>query len=478
MFTSGKILMTTLLALALALTGQLAHADSPPSKLWTEKSSAQPLDPDAPVRMSAFADLAKELSPAVINISVTRAGQRTQHPMAPFFGPGGSPHGQSVGSGFIIHKDGYALSNHHVIDGANAIQVKTINDEVYDAEIVGSYPELDVALLKIKADKPLKVAALGNSGQLQIGEWVIAIGNPFGLNHTVTAGIVSAKGRRDINPGGAPTYANFIQTDASINPGNSGGPLINIRGEVIGINTAINAAGQGIGFAVPMDMIKKILPQLAKGRVSRSYLGVKIGAVTREFAQRLGLDKPFGALVREVQPNTPAASAGVRAGDVITHWAGRRLDHWEDLPWLASTAGIGRPVDVKVRRGGKTLELKVKLSTYPGEQPAAASAGPGKQPSGVLMEEIGLSLAALPAKQARRLGVAPSEAVLVREVERGSSAEQAGLEPGDVILQVNYEAIEGGIKGFKKLIGEVARGQVLSFLIRRGDRQIFVAFTK
>ena len=452
-----------------------AFADEP--RLWTEKTFAQPLDPDGPVSMRAFARLAKELSPAVVNISVLRADQQG---LLPFFGkaPGGG-----LGTGFIIHTDGFVLTNNHVIEGAEQIQVKLWNDHEYAAKVVGAYPPLDVALIRFEPKEPLTVAALGNSERVEIGEWVVAIGNPFGLNHTVTAGIVSAKGRHDVVPSEEPNHARFIQTDASINPGNSGGPLINIRGEVVGINTAINAAGQGIGFAVPIDMVKTLVPQLAKGKVNRSFLGVRVGPVPADLAAKIagtaasGDLRRGGALVREVMAGTPAEKAGVQAGDVVLDWDGQPLADWQDLPWRASTAGTARPVSLHVNRGGKVVALKVALTDYPEERAAAIEKTRGGGEGGDA-KQLGLTVGAVPVERRAGLGLHAGVGVLVRAVAAGSIAESLGIAAGDVITQVNYGAVKDGPTGFDKAVKAVPAGEVLALTIRRGDRFLFKAFTR
>ncbi len=471
--------LSSTLALLVLAAAPAALAEAP-RRLWTEKRFAKPLDPDAPISMRAFSRLATELSPAVVNISVERGG-----PAIPsIFGPGGG--GAGLGTGFIVHADGYVLTNNHVVKGAANIRVKLASEREYPAEVVGTYPQLDVALLKIAARERLTAAPLGDSRALQIGEWVVAIGNPFGLNHTVTAGIVSAKGRRDVVAGaGEPLFARFIQTDASINPGNSGGPLINIRGEVVGINTAINAAGQGIGFAVPVDMVKKILPQLATGHVSRSYLGVRVGPVTRDLAQRLNLARPVGALVREVLTDTPAASAGLRPGDVLLRWNGQPVEHWEDLPWLASTAGEGREVEVVVNRSGREVPLTVELTHFPGEvvpphraAPRTSAPRPRPEAGTATVPDLGLSVGPVPARDRRSLGLNAGEGVVVVEVQRGGVADSLDLRPGDVITQVNYTPLTGGAASFVEGVSQVGAGELLSFTIRRGDRHVFKAITR
>jgi len=470
------------LALCLAFAGcsfaavPTAAAEGVPAHLWTEKSWAKPLDPDAPISMRAFSRLARELSPAVVNINV----RKNAGAVPSVFGFQGST---GLGTGFIIHADGYVLTNNHVIKDTDEIQITLNNDHVYPARVIGAYAQLDVALLKFESTEKLTVAPLGDSDGLEIGEWVIAIGNPFGLNHTVTAGIVSAKGRRDIITNGEPMYARFIQTDASINPGNSGGPLINIRGEVVGINTAINAAGQGIGFAVPIDMVKKILPQLATGKVARSYLGVRVGPVERDVAERLKLTRPGGAFVREVLAGTPAATAGVLPGDVILSFGGRPVEHWEDLPWLAATAENGKALPMEVHRSGRTMRLEGTLTAFPTDTGRVASPHPGGPPSDHAagpgeVSDIGVSVAAISPELQRRYGLSDDEGVVVTAVTPGGSAEGMGVRVGDIVTQVNYEPVRGGVARFLALVDAVRSGDILAFTIRRDNRYLFKAFTR
>lgn len=473
--------LATLTCLASWSLSGTAWAD-PPNPLWTEKASAAGLSSDDPVSMGAFAQLAKRLSPSVINIHVQKASRGGRRPMSPFFGGPRRPEGfsEGLGTGFIIHADGYALTNNHVVEGATVIEVQLANEQTYKAEIVGTYPELDVALIHFKPDRPLTPAPLGDSGSLQIGEWVIAIGNPFGLNHTVTAGIVSAKGRRDVHPGHRPIYSNFIQTDASINPGNSGGPLINIRGEVIGINTAINSAGQGIGFAVPVNMVKTILPELARGRVKRSYLGVRIGPVNRALAEQMKMEKPQGALVREVLRGGAADLAGIQPGDVILSWNDRPLDHWEDLSWVASTSGTAKRITLLVRRGSQDVTLYARLKAHPDDKSARSrrSSAKATAPKSHALEDLGVKVSVLGKREMKSLRLRPKMGVVVESVDRGSAAQFAGLERGDVIVRVNNRPIVNGLTDFNKRVRSVKRGQVLSLLVRRGDRTIYLAFTR
>jgi serine protease Do len=477
-----RILMAGLaLSLILPAWGAVTTATqaAPPAvkgKLWTSKANVAPISPNAPVAMNRFSQLAKALRPAVINIHVVKRGG---HLPSRGFGHGREfkRRTRGVGSGFIIHPDGYALTNYHVVRGATRIEVKTVSNETYSASVVGSYPKLDVALLKIKTSKKLPVAALGDSDKLEIAEWVLAIGNPFGLNHTVTAGIVSAKGRTAVQPGRQMMHANFIQTDASINPGNSGGPLINTRGQVVGINTAINRAGQGIGFAVPINMVKKILPQLSTGNLQRSYLGVKIGVVSARLAQSLGMPQPVGALVSEVMPGTPAARAGLRPGDVITHWGQHLIKGPSDLSWQASTHGVNVPVKVMVRRQQRVLTLSLRLTHYPGQGAVVGLKRNGAVKKGVAVKSIGLAVRKLDAAASRQLQLRGASAVLVTHVRPSSRAGAVGIRSGDVILQVNYRPIMG-TRAFKKAIAQIQKGDLVSFIIQRGQRRLFLAFSK
>ncbi len=302
------------LMIALALAGGAQAQD----KIWVEKDGAAG---KAPVTSETFSKLAAELSPAMVNIQIKRRVSGTSHdPIYDYFGfrqRQGPQIGEGLGSGFVINPDGHVLTNNHVVADAVSVTVSLSDGTEYPAKLVGADPRTDLALLKIDGARGLTAMPLGDSDALRIGEWVMAIGNPFGLEHTVTAGIVSAKGRKEVQPGTEPMYANFIQTDASINPGNSGGPLLNMAGEVVGINTAIVRSGQGIGFAIPSNMAKTLIPQLAKGKVERSWLGVAIQEVTPPLAKSMGLERPEGALVRNVYPNSPAKTAGFQAGDVI-----------------------------------------------------------------------------------------------------------------------------------------------------------------
>jgi len=333
---------------------------------------------ESSARPDSFAAIADAMKPAVVNISTTeavrRGGPRGADPfreyLERYFGeslPREEPR-QSLGSGLIVEPEGYVLTNNHVIENARMIMVRLSDEEEYEARVVGRDPRTDLALLKIQGRGKFTAVRLGDSDALRVGDWVVAIGNPFGLEHTVTAGIVSAKGRVI----GAGPYDDFIQTDAAINPGNSGGPLFNTRGEVVGINSAIfsqTGGSVGIGFAIPVNLAKELLPQLkSKGRVVRGWLGIAIAPVTPEMAKKLGAPDRRGAVVAEVVPNGPAAAAGVRAGDVIVAFQDRPIRRVDDLPRVAARTPVGTEVELKLLRAGKEIAVTVRLAELP-EQP-------------------------------------------------------------------------------------------------------------
>lgn len=434
---------------------------------------------------ASFADLAEKLSPSVVNIKVTTV-EKVEGPgfLGPEgFGPG-SPFGdffkqffgdmpqgphefrqQGAGSGFIISKDGLIVTNNHVVEGAKELTVTLANKEEYPAKVIGRDPKTDIALVKIQPKGTLPVAALGDSDRLRVGDWVVAIGNPFGLSNTVTAGIVSAKGRVI----GAGPYDDFIQTDASINPGNSGGPLFNMQGEVVGINTAIIPNGQGIGFAVPVNMAKSLLPQLeAKGEVTRGYLGVQVQAITPELAKSLNLKDTKGALVGGVTKGGPAEAAGVKQGDVIVGFDGKEIAEVHNLPPLVAATPVGKEVALMVLRDGKEQILKVKVGQMPGER--AQASGPEEQAQG----KWGLALRDLDARTAQRLGLNPGDGVLVVAVQPGSAADRAGLRPGDVIQEVNRKKVTS-VKEAQAESQKDPNAQTLLLLLRRGQSSRFAA---
>jgi serine protease Do len=429
-----------------------------------------------------FVTLARELSGSVVNVSTSStpkvAGphfgpgdpfQEFWEPFEKFFGPmPRRPFRQkSLGSGFVIDDHGTILTNNHVIEDAEQIVVKLADGVEQKAKVLGRDSKTDIALLRVESASKVKPMRLGDSDRLEVGEWVMAIGNPFGLENTVTAGIVSAKGRYI----GTGPYDSFIQTDASINPGNSGGPLINLRGEVVGINTAIfsrTGGNIGIGFAIPINLAKELIPQLeSKGKVTRGWLGVLIQKVTPEIAESLGLKEPSGALVADVMKDGPAKEAGIQVGDVIVEFDGRPVKESNELPLLVARTAVGKKVSVTVLRGGQTKHLEVTVGELKEEEVAAA--GPAET------EELGLTVQNLTPEIAQSLGLDPkTEGVVVSEVEPGSAADEAQLRRGDVILEVNRKPVKSA-EAFRKAIRETEKGKSVLLLVRRGDSTVFLA---
>jgi serine protease Do len=432
-----------------------------------------------------FVNLAKKFKPIVVNISTTQVseGRGSQEFGSPFGGEddpfndfwkrffGGPPRGpqrqRSLGSGFIIDGDGSILTNNHVVENATKIVVKLAGDDQdYEAKVVGRDAKTDIAVIKINAKGSLPSANLGDSDHLEVGEWVMAVGNPFGLDGTVTSGIVSAKGRHNITQG---PYDNFIQTDASINPGNSGGPLINLRGEVIGINTAIfsrTGGNIGIGFAIPINLVKELLPQLrGKGKVTRGYLGVLIQKVTPDIAESLGMDKAYGALVANVSKDGPAEKAGVKVGDVIVEFDGNTIKDSGDLPIIVARTSVEKKVRMKVLRDKKEVVLNVAVGELKDEEVVASAPEKG---------ELGLTVQRLTPQMAESLGLERSDGVVVSAVEPGSAADEAGIRRGDVIMEVDRRAVRN-LDDYKKAIAGVRKGRGVLFLVRRGDSTLFLA---
>jgi serine protease Do len=477
-------LLASAVVVALSLSGSAQGDGRPAERLWTEKADPTPIAAGKP---NGFTKLVKEISPSVVNISTTRSFKRDKkkgfsgNPFFEFYEKffGELPkhfRNRGVGSGFVIHPQGYILTNHHVVEKADEVKVKFVDEREFTARIIGSDPKTDIALIKIDTKDALPVTALGDSDKLEVGEWVVAIGNPFGLHNTVTAGIVSAKERRGINPGGRDLpYADFIQTDASINPGNSGGPLLNLRGEVVGINTAINAAGQGIGFAIPVNMVKVLLPQLkSRGRVVRSWIGVHIQAVTRSLAKSFGLDEPKGALVAEVVPDGPAAKAGIKPGDIIVGFNSHAIRKYSDLPWLASTAGVGNKVPLNVMRGGQEIKLEMTLAELPAD---GVVIGRRSGDSSGAVTGLGITVTDVTPSLREKLGLDSSEGAVITEIQEGSEAGQAGLQPNDVILKVNLQPVRNA-SDLEQIATKVKSGEPINLYLRREKSYLWLAFVK
>jgi serine protease Do len=374
---------------------------------------------------------------------------------------------KSLGSGFIVSPDGYILTNNHVVEKADEVTVTLLDKEEFKAKVVGTDPKTDIALIKIDAKKKLTYVELGDSDKLDVGEWVVAIGNPFGLGHTVTAGIVSAKGRII----GSGPYDDFIQTDASINPGNSGGPLFNLKGEVVGINTAIVQGGQGIGFATPIRLAKAVLGQLKeKGKVTRGWLGVYIQRLTPEAAENLGISGRQGALVSDVTTGGPAEKAGIRSGDVIVAFNGKEIRDEHDLPQAVASMTPGKTVDVRLLREGKEMTIPVTIAEMEGE--------PGKPAGGQeLSKNLGLTVQDITPEIAQRFQIENTKGVVVTGVEDGSPAEDAGFNEGDiirVILRQNKRNPVTNAAEFAKLVKKFQSDKTMLFLVERGDARILL----
>ncbi len=409
----------------------------------------------------AFIEVSSKVTPAVVNIRAERV--RTRERISPlfeeFFGeffrhPPTEQRERSLGSGFLLSADGYILTNEHVVSGAEEIKVRLTDQRVFPAKLVGVDPKTDVAVIKIDTEEPLPVVVLGDSDRLRVGQWALAIGNPFGLDSTLTVGVISATGRTDV---GIEDYENFVQTDASINPGNSGGPLLNIYGEVVGVNTAIVASGQGIGFAIPINLAKLIADQLiSTGEVTRGWLGVSIQSLDAELAASFGLDRVTGALVTQVLPDTPAAVAGLRRGDVLLTFDGKPVRGVRELQLLVASSPLGREIPIEVLREGTRLTLGVKVAARAkdGSAQSPAAAAPDTW-LGMTLEEDG-------------------RGVRVAAVEPESTAAVGGVEAGDRILMINNRsvsrladvaAVRSQGRGKKSLLLLLQRGETSLYLV-------------
>lgn len=433
-----------------------------------------------------FTDLVEKHSRAVVNISTVQTQQLDanhlfpeipnipedspfyeffRRHMQPFSGPR-KYESRSLGSGFIISKDGYVLTNAHVVESANEITVKLSDKREFSAKVIGADRKTDIALIKIDADD-LPVVTQGNPDQLKVGEWVIAIGAPFGFENTVTAGIVSAKGRSLAQE----NYVPFIQTDVAINPGNSGGPLFNMKGEVVGINSQIysrTGGFMGLSFAIPIDMAMEIANQLkAYGKISRGKIGVLIQEMTEELAESFSLDKSRGALVASVERGGPADKAGIRTRDVILSFDGKNIDTSVDLPRIVGNTKPGTKVQVEVWRDGSIRKLMVVVGEMSGDEGAPVQK---QSRSGDAASKLGLALKELSSDQKDQIGV--DNGLLVEEVYDGIAG-SAGIRPGDIVLGFNNQDIKS-IKQFNKLLRDAKKGRNIALLIRRGDVTTFI----
>jgi serine protease Do len=461
------------LVAGVGLGPHLGFTAGPKAPFWTERT----LDvPPGPVQAPNWVEIARQVKPAVVHVSTKRAegGSPTRSPFGSgdpfeqFFKQFGEPRRnvRSMGSGFIINANGHIITNNHVVEGASEITVKLSNGREFTAKVVGRDPKTDLALLKVEATD-LPTVALGDSSELRVGEPVMAIGNPFGLEQTVTTGIVSATGRVI----GQGPYDDFVQTDASINPGNSGGPLINSRGQAIGINAAIfsqSGGSVGIGFAIPSNQAKTVVTQLAEtGHVSRSWLGVSIQPVTPELARGFNLPDAKGALVASVTEDSPAMKAGLKPGDVIVEYDGRKVARSDELPRLVAETPTGREVSITVLREGKTTTLQARVARLDEPDLKVASEVGDRGTLGVAVDPVTPEIA-------KQLGLKDARGVVVKRVEDGSPAANAGIRPGDVILEVDRQPVKD-VAGLRQLIDRHAKGTPMVMLLKRQDATLYVA---
>ncbi len=432
-----------------------------------------------------FTGLVKRYGPAVVNISTTQKVVR-RHPALPpgveipdlegtpfgewlkrFFGGEGEEFdARSLGSGFVISPDGYILTNYHVIKGAERIIVRLSDRRELDAKVVGKDERTDIALLKVESDRPLPTVKIGSSRDLEVGEWVLAIGSPFGFDHSATAGIVSAKGRSLPSE----NYVPFIQTDVAINPGNSGGPLFNMDGEVVGINSQIysrTGGYMGLSFAIPIDIAMEVVEQLrTKGRVTRGWLGVLIQDVTRNLAESFGLDKPEGALIAKVLPDSPAARAGLRVGDIIVEYDGHPVPDSGSLPPLVGRTPVGKRVRIRIVRDGRPRTVTVRIGELPEE------VGTGGKARRYEDTRLGLVLEPLDEETRQELGLEDGGVRVVRVT--GAPAREAGLRSGDVILRIDTRPVKD-LEAYRRITRALKGGRSVPVLVQRGGGPLFLA---
>jgi serine protease Do len=445
---------------------------------------------EPPMVPASFSQLAEAVGPAVVNIRTVKTlkggGPVMRHFQREPFGKN-NPFNEfferffgdemqrefkqpSLGSGFIIDREGFVVTNNHVIEDADQIKVKLGDDKEFEAQVVGRDPSTDLALLKIKTKVELPAVKLGDSDQLKVGQWVVAIGSPFGLERTVTAGIVSAKGRVI----GSGPYDDFIQTDASINPGNSGGPLINMKGEVVGINTAIIATGQGIGFAIPINLARGIIAQLkAGGEVTRGWLGVAIQDVNPEMAEYYGIESKKGVFVADVFKGDPAEAAGIRPKDIIVEVNGQKVDSSRQLTALVAGIPVGQSAKVKVLRDGQPKTFTVKIAKRDDAKVAARGEPPDRRD-----DALGLRVTDLTPELAQRFNISEKTGVVVTDIQAGSAADEAGLRAGDLIKEINRQAVDS-VRDYEAVLKKLkADDPVTLFIWRRSAGFMVVKLKK
>ncbi|MBI9088562.1 MAG: DegQ family serine endoprotease [Desulfobacterium sp.] len=460
--------------LSVACLALVVSMSMPPAASWGKS---------VPMVPASFSELAKTAKPAVVNIRAVKVNKGGGRVYKHFFG---QPFGnndpfrdffepfmrqqpqrdfkqQSLGSGFIISRDGYIVTNNHVVAEADEIRVKLYNDKEYDATIVGADPKTDLALLKVEADD-LEHLELGDSESLEVGTWVVAIGSPFGLEQTVTAGIVSAKGRII----GSGPYDDFIQTDASINPGNSGGPLLNLEGEVVGINTAIIASGQGIGFAIPANLARGIIDQLRdSGEVTRGWMGVAIQDITPELAEYYNIEEKSGVLVAKVYKNDPADKAGIVPGDIVTHVKDVRVKSSRDLSSAIAGLGVGKKIPITLIREGKEKTVSVVLAKRSDSEPGAALSETGFDPFGLGFQE-------LDSANANDFGYARDvRGLVVADLKPDGQGATTGIRRGDLLKEVNHTPV-ATVEQYLDVLSKIKKGQTVQLLFRRGNTNFIV----
>lgn len=456
----GFLLLASLLAAGCndqqetRLTTTVRQDESPPP---VEAPAAELL-----VSQKAFIEVSRTVTPAVVNIRAERVRSvgRLNPLFEEFFGdlfrmPRSEQRERSLGSGFILSEDGFILTNEHVISGAEQIKVRLPDHRVFSGKVVGGDPKTDVAVVKIDAEEPLPAVVLGDSDRLKVGQWALAIGNPFGLDSTLTVGVISATGRTDV---GIEDYENFVQTDASINPGNSGGPLLNIYGEVVGVNTAIVASGQGIGFAIPINLARQIADQLiSTGKVTRGWLGVSIQTLDSALAESFGLDRVTGALVTKVLPDTPAEQAGIKRGDVLLNFNGKPVRSVKELQLLVASSPLDTEIPVEVLRQGTRLTLKVVIvARDPDRLPPARG----------LSDDPGVWLG--------MTFVEAADGVRIAAVSAGSVAGDAGVQQGDRVLAINRQAVNS-LQDISSARHRSRGAETILLLLERAEQTLYIA---
>jgi len=463
------------LFLAAAVSSCKPSRPKAPPELDTKKAQTKEKAPAAGAESSSeaeniFISVAESVTPSVVNISTYNSGEDSggtgdqgRMPRDKYHQIPRSPYpDKSVGSGVIISADGYIITNAHVVLDATDITVKLSDKREFPGELIGVDAKTDIAVLKIESNETLHPAKLGESSNLKIGQWAIAIGNPFGLDRTVTVGVVSGIGREDV---GVAQYENFIQTDASINPGNSGGPLLNSKGEVIGINTAIMSAGQGISFAIPIDMVKDISKKLIeKGEVIRGWLGVGIQTLNPELAEGFGVPDKTGVLVNKVYSGSPSEKAGFKVGDIIVEFDGFGINEARQLQGVVAATEVDKLVEIKILRDGKEKKLVARIGEMDEFEEKVKSPKTELESS----PELGLTIHSVNA-------VTGMSGVVVVEVDAGSNAEKAGVTVGDIITAINLKTIKG-LADFKAEVKALKKGDTVTLLVTRANSPLFIAF--